>query len=124
MTSPGIESPPDTPTRKAERSRSEVSVFSNSWYMVGTPAKIVHRCRSIASTAAAISKRGTSATVPPKRTATLSTLDSPKMWKRGRTARPTSSSRNSKTSPPTVQFMYSWKWVSSAPFGLPVVPLV
>ncbi len=52
------------------------------------------------------------------------TDDSPNTWKNGRTASVTSSGRAPNSWPDTVQFMYSRKWVSSAPFGLPVVPLV
>ena len=92
--------------------------------MVGTPEKIVHRCRSIASSTGPASNRGTSTSVPPNRTAVLSTLDRPKTWNSGSTARPMSSSSKPNSSPATVQFMYSWKWVSSAPLGWPVVPLV
>ena len=62
--------------------------------------------------------------MPPYRTLVLSTLDRPKTWNSGSTATPMSSSRNWNSSPATVQFMNSWKCVSSAPFGLPVVPLV
>ena len=52
------------------------------------------------------------------------TLDRPKTWNSGSTARLTSSSRKPKVSAATVAAMNIWKWVSSAPLGLPVVPLV
>ena len=92
--------------------------------MVGTPEKIVHPYRAMASSTASGSNRGMSTSVPPNRTHTLSTLDRPNTWNIGSTATPTSSSRKPNSPPATVQFMYSWKWVSSAPLGLPVVPLV
>jgi len=92
--------------------------------MVGTPEKIVHRYRAMASSTASGSNRGMSTSVPPNRTAVFRTLDRPNTWNIGSTATLMSSSRNSNSSPPTVQFMYSSKWVSSAPLGLPVVPLV
>ncbi len=92
--------------------------------MVGTPRKTVARSRSMASNTALGSNRGTSDSVPPNRMAMLSTLDRPKTWNSGRTANVTSSSRTSNRPPATVQFMNSWKWVSIAPLGRPVVPLV
>ncbi len=60
----------------------------------------------------------------PNRTIMLSTLDRPNTWNRGSTAVAMSSPRRPNSSPDTVQFMNIWKWVSSAPLGLPVVPLV
>ena len=65
MTSPGMAAPPDTPTRSEDRSRPVVSMLSRPKYMVGTPLKIVARCRSIASTTGSSSKRGMSTIVPP-----------------------------------------------------------
>ena len=44
------------------------------------------------------------------------------MWNSGRTVRMTSSAVISNSRPGMSAFMYSWMWVSSAPFGLPVVP--
>jgi hypothetical protein len=97
---------------------------SRAKYIVGTPEKIVQRCFSMASMTGSISKRGTSTIVPPYRTLVFSTLDSPKTWKSGSTASPMSSSSKPNSAPAVVQFMNSWKCVSSAPLGLPVVPLV
>jgi hypothetical protein len=105
MTSPGIAAPPETPTRSDDRSRPDVSMASSPKYIVGTPLKIVQRCRSMASTTGSSSNRGMSTIVPPKRVVTLRTLDSPKTWNSGSTATPMSSSRNSNSAPATVQFM-------------------
>ena len=92
--------------------------------IVGTPAITVHRSASRVSRTAAGAKRGTIDRQPPYRTLTLITDDRPNTWKNGSTASVTSSGLAPNSCPAIVQFMYSWKWVSSAPFGLPVVPLV
>src|SRR5260370_900195 len=88
------------------------------------PGGIAHPPGWRASSTAAGWSRGTSDRHPPNLTKTLITDDSPNTWKNGSTASTTSSLRAPNSPPATVQFMYSWKWVSSAPFGLPVVPLV
>ena len=62
--------------------------------------------------------------VLPKLTAAFRTLESPNTWNSGSTAIPTSPSSKPSSSPPTLQFMNSWKCVSSALLGFPVVPLV
>ena len=82
----------------------------------------VHRSRSSASSTVLGSKRGTTERHPPYRTLTLITDESPNTWKNGRTARLTSSRRAPNRSPAIVQFMYSWKWVSSAPLGVVTLP--
>ena len=124
MTSSGSDAPPDTATRSADRSRPVMSCCARACSMVGTPPITVHRSASMASSTAAGWKRGRIDRQPPYRTNTLITDDSPNTWKNGSTASTTSSLRTPNSPPATVQFMYSWKWVSSAPFGLPVVPLV
>jgi hypothetical protein len=91
--------------------------------MVGTPPTTVQRSFSSASRMAAGTKRGTIDRQPPYRTNTLISDERPNTWKKGSTASTTSSARAPNSPPAIVQFMYSWKWVSSAPFGLPVVPL-
>src|SRR3954468_6614187 len=78
MTSAGIGAPPDTATRIEDR-----SYFSRSGWLrtpmniVGTPSKIVTRSRWITSQTFAGSKRGIRDIVPPNRTHTFITLDSP-----------------------------------------------
>ena len=124
MMSSGSDAPPDTATRSADRSRPAMSSCARACSMVGTPPMTVHRSASIASSAAAGWKRGRMDRQPPNRTNTLITDDSPNTWKNGSTASTTSSLFTPNSSPATVQFMYIWKWVSSAPLGLPVVPLV
>ena len=70
----------------------------------------------------AASKRGTSVSVAPNRMATLSWLDRPNTWNSGSSTRLTSSARMPNTRPGVSQFISSWKCVSSAPLGVPVVP--
>ena len=124
MTSSASDAPPDTATRSADRSRPAMSSWARACSMVGTPPITVHRSASSASSTAPGWNRGTMDRQPPYRTNTLTTDDSPNTWKNGSTASTTSSLRTPNSPPATVLFMYSWKWVSSAPFGLPVVPLV
>jgi hypothetical protein len=68
------------------------------------------------------SKRGMRDMVAPKRTHTLSWLDSPNTWNSGSTTSTMSSSRMPNSRPGVSAFMSSWKCVSSAPLGVPVVP--
>ena len=124
ITSAGSDAPPDTATRSADRSRPPMSSRASACSMVGTPPITVTRSASMASSTAPGTKRGRIDRQPPRRTNTLTTDDSPNTWKNGSTASTTSSLFTPNSSPATVQFMYSWKWVSSAPLGLPVVPLV
>ena len=70
----------------------------------------------------AASNRGTRDNVAPKRIPTLSRLDMPNTWNSGSTTSVTSSARMPNTRPGVSEFMNSWKCVSSAPFGVPVVP--
>src|ERR1035441_590735 len=124
MMSSGSDAPPDTATRSADRSRPVMSCLARACSMVGTPPTTVQRSFSSASRMAAGTKRGTIDRQPPYRTNTLISDERPNTWKKGSTASTTSSARAPNSPPAIVQFMYSWKWVSSAPFGLPVVPLV
>ncbi len=89
---------------------------------MGTPAKMVAPSRLTTSSTFVASKRVTRDRVAPKRTPTLSRLDIPNTWNSGSTTRVTSSERMPNTRPGVSLFMYSWKCVSSAPFGVPVVP--
>ena len=81
-------------------------------------------CRCIASSTAPVSNLPTRLIVEPYRTVLLRLQESPYMWNSGSTARVTSSGTAPKVSDATVAAMYSWKWLSSAPLGRPVVPLV
>ena len=92
--------------------------------MVGTPSKMVIRSRWIAASAAAGVNRGTSDMVQPNRTQMSRMLDSPNTWNSGRAVITTSSGCTSNRRPGISAFMYSWRWVSSAPLGRPVVPEV
>jgi hypothetical protein len=69
------------------------------------------------------SKRGSSVTVAPTLTALFIVQVWPKEWNSGRAPRRTSSSLISPSFSDTpFEFLDRFEWVSSAPFGLPVVP--
>ena len=94
-------------------------------YIVGTPWKIVTWSRPSTSMALAGSKRGMSVRVQPRWTEVLSPQVRPKTWKRGRQPMMTSSSVISMMSAAERSALrWRLKCVSSAPLGLPVVPLV
>ena len=73
--------------------------------MVGTAEMRVIPWRSTRSSAAAASKRGSRTMVQAWRTQMFSTLVSPYTWKKGSTARTTSSGRIGMRAPETVVFM-------------------
>ena len=71
------------------------------------------------------SKRGSMVTVAPTVTALFMQQVCPKEWNSGRAPRRTSSSLSSPSFSETpAEFLYRFVCVSSAPFGLPVVPEV
>ena len=93
--------------------------------MVGTPWKTVTPSRSMISSAFSGSKRGSIVTVAPWQIALFIVQVWPKEWNRGSAPSSTSPASN----PPSVldvtsQFLWRFPWVSSAPLGWPVVPLV
>ncbi len=93
--------------------------------MVGTPWKVFTFSSAISSMARAASKRGSRTSVAPARQVELSDTVWPKAWKSGSAPRAMSSARMSLASKAlTVAFMTRLKWVSTAPLGTPVVPLV
>ncbi len=94
-------------------------------YIVGTPSKTVTLSRPMTSRAFVASKRGTSVRQAPLSTAALSPQVRPKQWKSGRQPITTSSSLSStRVSALTAALVIMLAWVSSAPFGWPVVPEV
>jgi hypothetical protein len=93
-------------------------------YIVGTPSKTVTRSRAMTSSTFAGSNRVTSDIVQPKRMQTLSWLDRPKTWNSGSATTTMSSGSIPNTRPGVSAFISSWKCVSSAPLGVPVVPEV
>ena len=105
ITSPGRDAPPETHTRRAERSRPETSASASACSIVGTPPTTVTRSTSRVSSTTFGSNLGRIASEPPWRNETPMTEDSPKTWKKGRTASVTSSLRAPKRLPPTEQFM-------------------
>ncbi len=94
-------------------------------YIVGTPWKTVTPSRTISSMAASPLNRASSTSVPPSRKVPFIPTVWPNVWNSGRHPSTTSSWRASFASKTlTVAFMTRLRWVSSAPLGWPVVPLV
>ncbi len=93
--------------------------------MVGTPWKVFAPSATISSMARAASKRGSRTRVAPARQVEFMETVWPKAWKRGSAPSATSSGRTSLASKAlTVAFITRLKWLSTAPLGTPVVPLV
>ena len=93
--------------------------------MVGTPAKSVTRSRATIAAASSGVKRGSKVKLPPTARVAFWMQVWPKEWKRGSVARATSSAQTGTRRGTTiVQLTRRFEWVSSAPFGLPVVPEV
>ena len=81
--------------------------------------------RSTISSALSPSKRGIMVTQAPAVTAAFIVQVWPKVWNRGSAPSSTSSGEKSPRVLTTVrQFFSRFSWVSSAPFGWPVVPEV
>ncbi len=92
-------------------------------YIVGTPWNSVILSRSMISSAFSASKRGIMDTMAWACTAPLSVHVWPKLWNSGSAPSSLSSLEISpRWSAATVQFLYMFEWVSSAPLGWPVVP--
>ena len=70
------------------------------------------------------SKRGSIVTVAPLQTAEFIVQVWPNEWKSGSAPSSTSPVPNSAKPPTTWQLRFRLAWVSSAPLGWPVVPLV
>ena len=93
--------------------------------MVGTPSNTVTRSRSITCSAAAGLNLGISVRQAPDTTAAFSPQVCPKLWNSGRQPITTSSGpRSSSVVAVTEAFFRMLACVSSAPFGVPVVPEV
>ena len=92
--------------------------------IVGTPSKTVTLSRSMICSAFSGSKRGISVSVPPLAMQQLSAQVCPKEWNSGSAPRTTSLSPSSKSPRATRTLLERFEWVSSAPFGFPVVPEV
>ena len=94
-------------------------------YIVGTPSKMVTWSRPIRSSAAAPSKRGSSVRHAPDSTDAFSPHVCPKTWNSGSPPITTSSGvASSRVRAEVRAFVRRLAWVSSAPFGEPVVPEV
>jgi hypothetical protein len=123
MTSPGMAAPPETPTRRLTGPGPSRSMCSSRSTSSGTPEKIVQRCsRSLRHRLeleardqhdrAAVAHAGVEHAGQPEHVEQRQHGDADVVV------------LEANSSPATVQFMYRLKWVSSAPLGLPVVPLV
>src|SRR5215217_56780 len=126
ISSAGIAAPPDMHVRSEEQLASSADEqWSIALYIVGTPWKIVTLSRSMISSAFSGSKRGSIVTVAPTLTALFMVHVWPNEWNSGSAPRSTSSALISPSFWETpAEFLYRFRWVSSAPFGLPVVPEV
>ena len=94
-------------------------------YMVGTPSKIATASRSMMSSALAGSNLGSSVSVPAEATVAFSPQVRPKTWNSGRQPITTSSALFfSSVRAVSSALRTRPAWVSSAPFGWPVVPEV
>lgn len=94
-------------------------------YIVGTPRKTVTRSRCRIRSAAAGSNRGSRVRVAPATTAALRAQVCPKAWNSGRPPNRTSSGPiRISVSTVVTALVDRLRWVSSAPFGVPVVPEV
>ena len=110
--------------RRHEASVESPSACSSALYIVGTPWKTVTRSRSMISSAFSGSKRGSIVTVAPLETAAFIVQVWPNEWNSGSAPSRTSPSPNSAKPADDAQLRSRFAWVSSAPLGLPVVPLV
>ncbi len=109
--------------RSVDRSKLALSgCCSRATYIVGTPSMTVQRSRWSTSSALVGSKRGSRVIVPPARTVAFIPTVWPNEWNSGSPPKTTSSGVN------RIMLTHSWAllamfaWLSSAPFGLPVVP--
>ena len=91
-------------------------------YIVGTPSKTVTPSLSSIVNASEASNRGSRVRHAPVRTAVFSPQVWPNEWNRGSAPNMTSSWSTSSRFWVTSTFLARFKWVSSAPFGVPVVP--
>ena len=93
--------------------------------MVGTPSKTVTRWPATIRSACSASNRGSRVRHAPAATATLSATVCPNTWNSGSPPKITSSGRAWTMSVRvTSVLLMRLPWVSSAPFGWPVVPEV
>jgi len=91
-------------------------------HIVGTPRKTWTFSRANRSRAAFASNRSTRATDAPAASVMFSAADMPKTCASGAPPNTTSSCVTASSLPSVVATMRSPVWVSSAPFGPPVVP--
>jgi hypothetical protein len=90
--------------------------------MVGVPQKTLTFSRAMACNTVSGSKRGWMTWVMPARMPDDICTISPKTWKSGRTSSDTSLGWYCIRSRSRKVFIITLEWVSSAPFGSPVVP--
>ena len=125
-TSTGRAAPPDTQVRSVDTSYdARFGTPSIAAYMVGTPSYTVTLSRPITCSAFTGSNRGIRVSVAPEAMAAFSPQIIPNTWNSGRQPITTSSGPISiRVRAVTAWFLFRPAWVSSAPFGFPVVPEV
>ena len=124
ITSTGIAEPPETHTRRLSVSASSwPGALSIAWYIVGTPSRIVTSSRAMISSALRGSNRGISVRQAPCATRGVEPARLPEGVEQRQRAEdhvlvvdPDQRARGRR------QFSRRLSCVSSAPFGVPVVP--
>jgi hypothetical protein len=125
-TSTGIAAPPEMHSRSVDTSYAARSgLWSNAENIVGTAANTVTWCPARICSARVGSKRGSRLRDAPDATAVLSVHVCPNEWNRGSPPNTTSSAVSCSRSVHITSVLRArLPWVSSAPFGWPVVPEV
>ncbi len=121
----GIGAPPLRAIRSEDRSASaKRGVAASARYIEVTPKSRVTRSDSITSTACTGSNLASSSAVPPLSTVGNSTWLSAAVWNSGAVTRATSALVRSTSTIRLCTFHTTLPWVSTTPFGRPVVPEV
>ena len=126
ISSAGIAAPPDMQMRSdgAVGARRTTSEWSIALYIVGTPWKSVTRSRSMISSALSGSKRGSIVTVAPDADRAVHRAGLPERveQREGAEEHVVLAHLAELLGHALAEFLYRFECVSSAPFGLPVVP--
>jgi hypothetical protein len=126
MTSTGIAAPPDTHSRRVPTSAlSRPGWLSSAWYIVGTPSKMVTLSRPDDLQRLARLEAGIIVRQAPIFTLALSPQVWPKEWKERQCSQQHVLGLAVEQRPHRdLAVAVEVAWVSSAPFGVPVVPEV
>ena len=120
-TSSGSAAPPDTRIRSSDRSDTP-GWSSSAMYIAGTPWNTVTPSRRMTSSARPASNRGIRVSRPPAWIVALSAQVWPNAWYSGSAPRTTSSTPSASIRATVSALLPRFAWVSSMPFGRPVVP--